>query len=112
MTGIMDFPPEGQAHLHTSVYICHHPSSSSSLNIVPDSLVTYDLEYMSDDAFLELDTSGNWHYENHVHCQNHEEQTTLLVLPNSTSSSSYDHSHVNAIGTAMMQLRAAEDETM
>jgi len=97
-------------HVHP-VYICCCPSSSS-LDIVPNSLVTSDLEYMSDNAFLELDTSGNWHYENHAHCQNHEQQTTLLVLLNSTSSSSYDHSCVNAIGTAMMWLRAAEDEMM
>ena len=87
-------------HVHP-VYTCHHPSSSS-LDIVPDSLVTSNSEYMSDNAFLESDTSGDWRHENHVHCQGHKQQTTLLILPSTTSNSSYDHSHVNAIGMAMM----------
>jgi len=93
------------------VSTCRHPSSSS-LDIVPDSLATSDSEYMSDNAFLESDTSGDWHHKNHVHCQSHKQQTTLLVLPGTTSNSSYDCSHVNTIGTAMMQLRAAEDEML
>jgi len=93
-------------------------SSSSSFDIVPDSMATSDWENMSDDAFFnsESHTSGDQSlepssYENHVlRCQGHEQKTTLLVLPNSTSDPSYDHSCINAIGTAMMRLRAAEDE--